>query len=215
VSTENDAPARIDPFAAEELFQGATFVDLDLAGGRVARKEFDACTFRACKLATTTWERCVFERSVFEDCDLTRAVLSSTSLRGARFVRCKLLGVDFSKIAEHPDVSFSSCSLRYAAFHDVNLRGTSFTSCELQEAQLTGCSLIEADFAGSDLTDASISRCDLAGADFSEAHGVYFEPRQNAAKDAYVSVETAVMQAQRMGLRVAGYDAARARKRKR
>ena len=191
---------------AETLVQGESFDDLDGAGATLADKELFRCTFRHAKLADSRWQRCAFEACVFIECDLTRAVFVQSSLRGVTFQQCKLLGVDFSSLALNPEVTFVGSILRYVVMKDLNLRGTCFTDCEMQDAQLVDSSFVDADFNGSDLTGASFSRCELAGADFSAARGVYFEPRQNSAKGAFIAVETAVMIAQAAGLRVSGHD---------
>lgn len=199
-------------FDAQAFFEGESFDDVE--GAKVAHKEFFRCTFRNGKLAESRWERCSFEACTFIDCDLTRMVPMNSSWRGVTFKQCKLLGVDFSSLAVNPDVTFEGCILRYVVMNGVNLRGTRFSDCEMQDAQLVESSFIDADFTGSDLTGATFSRCDLAGADFSSARGVYFEPRQNTAKGAFVPVETAVMIAQAAGLRVAGHDDPPKRKRR-
>lgn len=201
-------------FEGKDFFEGETFDDLEAAHAVVANKELFRCTFRGSKLGDTRWERCTFEACVFSECDLTRMVPTNSALRGVTFQRCKLLGVDFSRMALNPEVTFEGCILRYVVMNDVNLRGTLFHDCEMQDAQFVESSFVDADFAGSDLTGASFSRCELAGADFSGARGVYFEPRQNSAKGAFIPIETAVMIAQAAGLRVSGHDEPPKRKRR-
>ena len=66
-----------------------------------------------------------------------------SSYNGVVFRDCKLLGADFARVAENPDVNFVRCNLRYVAFTDVNLRALAFEECELQEAQFASCSLID------------------------------------------------------------------------
>jgi fluoroquinolone resistance protein len=184
----------------------AIFTDLDGGGSHVADREFYRCTFNTVKLAEAQLERIVLEQCTFTDCDLTRCALKGVSLRGVTFTRCKLLGVDFSRISDNPDVSFDACILRYAAFAGLNLRNTTFSTCELQEAQFEGTSLVAARFPGSNVTGATWTRCDLSGSDFSLAEGLALDVRTNRVKDAYVPVETAVRLAQEAGLRVVGYD---------
>ena len=76
---------------------------------------------------------------------------------------------------------------------------------------LTGAE--DVDLGDSELERASFRRCSLGGADFSRAGDVGFEPAQNQAKDALISVETAIQLARAAGLRVAGHDAPRGARR--
>jgi fluoroquinolone resistance protein len=194
------------------LVEGQTFVDIDI--GRVAGLEFFNCRFERCRFVEATLSRCVFERCVFDGCDLTRVRLGQSGLRGVHFVDSKLLGVEFAGAADNPEMHFERCVLRHAAFHGVSLRGVRFSgACQLQEASFLEADLQDVDLADSDLERATFRRCGLGGADFSGASGVWFEPAQNQAKDALISVETAVHLARAAGLRVAGHDAPRGARR--
>jgi fluoroquinolone resistance protein len=189
-----------------DFVEGEVFADLDNKGAEVANKELYRCTFRGGTLAEARFERVVFEACVFEDCDLTRISLKHCSARGVRFVRCKLLGVHFSALGDHPEVQFDGCDLRYAVFDGQSLRGTRFVDCQLPQASFNDADLADADFSGSELEGAVFARCDLAGADFSTSTGLLLEPSKNKAKDAMLSVDAAVQLARSFGLRVTGYD---------
>jgi fluoroquinolone resistance protein len=171
----------------------------------LAGQELYRCAFRGVKWPELRLEGAKLERCTFEDCDLTRTVLAGVSLRGVVFRRCKMLGVDFTKLADDPDVTFEHSILRYANISAVNLRGSKLDSCELQEARFFEANLIDVDFAGSDLAGATFDRCDLTGADFAHAAHVFIDPRVNNAKGCIVPLETAVMMAQAQGISVAGY----------
>ena len=148
----------------------------------------------------------VFERCEFVGCDLTKLLWGSSSLRGVRFVDCKLMGVNFAGAADNPEFSFDGCLMRYSVFDGVNLRGIHFHNCHLHDASFVECDLNDADFGGCDLEGAVLRNCRMAGADFSTATGLFFEPAQNRARDAYISPETAIQLARAAGLRVAGTD---------
>ena len=81
---------------AAAFLEEQAFDDVELAGASLADKELYRCSFTRVKAAESRWSACIFESCTFTDCDLTRADLVGVSFRGARFVRCKLLGVDFS-----------------------------------------------------------------------------------------------------------------------
>jgi len=201
-------------FTSADSFEDQTFDDLELDAASIEGKEFFRCTFRNAKLPESRWLHCSFEACSFIDCDLTRMKLLSSALRGVTFTGCKLLGADFSQVSANPDVTLDTCILRYFIVDGQNLRAIRFSDCELQDGQFSETSLIESDFIRCDLTGCSFSRCDLGGADFSTSHGLYFDPRQNKAKDAFLPVESAVLMAQALGLRVEGYNEAAKRKRR-
>jgi fluoroquinolone resistance protein len=186
------------------LVEGQTFVDEDIS--HLAGIEFFTCRFEGCRLADARLSKVVFERCEFVGCDLTKLLWGSSSLRGVRFVDCKLMGVNFAGAADNPEVSYDGCLMRYSVFDGVNLRGIHFNNCHLHDASFVECDLNDADFGGSDLEGAVLRNCRMAGADFSTATGLFFEPAQNRARDAYISPETAIQLARAAGLRVAGTD---------
>lgn len=198
---------------AGALVEAEVFVDVAVTS--LPRCELYKCRFENCRFPEATLSRVVFEGCEFVDCDLTRVSWGQSPLRAVTFVDCKLLGVNFSKAGDDPDVVFQRCLLRYAVFDGVNLRGARFEDCQMQEASFVEADLQDADFGGSDLTHAVLTRCSLGGANFSTSTGLFFETSQNQCKDAFVAVETAIQMAQAAGLRVAGYDDARPSKRKR
>lgn len=195
------------------LVEGEAFVDVDIAG--VAGVEVYKCRFDNCRFVEARFDKVVFEAVEFKDCDLTRVAWGSSSLRGAKFIDCKLLGVNFSALNDNPDVSFERCLLRYAVFDGVALRGAKLFDCNLAEASFNEADLRDCDFSQSDFTHAVMKKCSLAGADFSTSTGLSFDPAANQSKDAFIAVETAVQIAQAAGLRVAGYDDAKGSKKPR
>lgn len=210
-TTEQSASTRdLASAPAGTLVEAEVFVDVDLS--RLTKLELYRCRFEGCRFPEASLSGVVFEACTFIDCDLTRARLGDSSFRGVVFRDCKLLGVDFGRAAANPEVTFERCLLRYAVFDGVNLRGTTFSDCQIQEATFVEADLQDASFAGCDLSLSTFRRAALGGVDFSDAVGVFFEPRENQSKDAYIAVETAVQLARQAGLRVAGYDKPRAAK---
>lgn len=194
-------------FAAGTLVEEETIADETFS--HLAGVEFDRCRFERCRFADARLSRVVFERCVFVDCDLSRVAFGDSGLRGVRFEECRLFAVDFAGAADNPEVAFVRSVVRSASFSGVNLRRATFTACQLQEATFVDADLQDVDFAGSELDGASFQRCRLGGADFSTTSGLHFEPSKNQAKDALISVETAIQLARAAGLRVVGFDDAR------
>ncbi len=193
-----------------DLIEDATFADANTT--TVVGAEYYKCRFERCELAGATCKGAVFESCTFVDCDLTRVAWAGAPLRDARFVDCKLVGADFGRAGDNPELHFERCLMRYTSFDGVNAGGVVYVDCQLQEATFVEANLRDAEFSGSDLSGATFKNASLAGADFSTAVGVFFDAKENQSKDAYISVDTAVAMAQARGLRVAGYDKERSKK---
>jgi uncharacterized protein YjbI with pentapeptide repeats len=190
---------------AQDTFEGETFVGLDLQHAALAEKEFFRCTFENCLLQESRWKRSRLEACVLRGCDLTRAAFPETGLRGVRFEKSKLMGIDFTPVSSNPELSFEDCDLRYASFSELNLRQATFLRCVAREANFLQVDLSDADFAGTELLGANFTGCSLTRTDFRLATGLALDPRRNSVKDTQVAVEAAVALAHGMGLVVAGY----------
>jgi uncharacterized protein YjbI with pentapeptide repeats len=201
------------PFT-EDFLEEQTFTELTLEKLALSHREFYRCTFRHCTFTEARFEKVVLESCVFEDCDLTRISVPHSAFRGVRFVRCKVMGVHFSALSAHPELSFEGCDLRYTVFDGQQLRGGKFIDSKFDEASFEGCDLVDADFSGSTLTGAVFGGCELAGADFASATGLFLDPSRNRAKDAFIGPDAAVELARHLGLRVAGHDAPRKKSRR-
>jgi uncharacterized protein YjbI with pentapeptide repeats len=186
-----------------DLFEDETFTGIDLPAADLREKEFQRCVFRRCKLPGSRWASSKLEDCLFEDCDLSRFEPRDLALRGVRFQRSKLMGVDWTDVRPHPDVSFEACDLRYSSFVKVSLRRTRFLACTAREANFLETDLTDADFAESDLTGTTILDCTLQKANFSRAIGALIDPVRNKVKGTQVSAETAILIAESFGMSVA------------
>ncbi|MFP2904772.1 pentapeptide repeat-containing protein [Pyxidicoccus sp. 3LFB2] len=201
--TDPEAAAR--RLSQEAFFENETFTDLELQGGDLGEKEFYRCTFLRAQLQESRWRNTILEACVFNSCDLTRAQLKSTGLRGVRFEGSKLMGVDFTDVSANPEVTFEECLLRYASFVGLSLRKTEFLRCSALEANFFDLDLSEADFSGTNLAGSNFRGCTLTRTNFSQASGLFLDPARNRVKGTRVPVETAVSLAQSLGLQVTGF----------
>lgn len=196
----------LERLRSETDLENETFVGLDAQGLDLGGKELYRCTFRQVRLQETRWRRARLEDCVLEDSDLTRIDPAGLALSGVVFRRSKLLGVDFTDLGANPDLRFEECNLEYAVFRRTNLRKTKLLGSNLRGATFVDCDLVEADLSGSDLSGASFEQCRMRKADLGGAHGAYVDPTRNEIKDLRISVESAVLLAQALGLRVAGHE---------
>jgi uncharacterized protein YjbI with pentapeptide repeats len=143
---------------------------------------------------------------VFEGCDLARMVPTQLALRDVSFKACRLMGVDFADVAQFPIVSFEDCNLKYASFASLPLKKVSFKRCSLIEATFLEVGLSDARFEDCQLAGARFDGCDLRRARFNGAQELFIDPAKNKLKDAQVPLETAVLIASSLGLKVLGFS---------
>lgn len=196
----------LESLKAGDYFEDELFEGLDLQGFDFAEKEFFRCVFRNANLQESCWNRARLEDCAFEGCDLTRMVPGDLRAYGVRYQGCKVMGVEWTGSVRDPQFSFEDCNLRYASFLSVNLRATRFLRCRVTEANFIDVDLVEADFAGSDLTGSSFEGANLMRADLSTAQGAFVDPAKNRVKDLRIPVETAVLLAASLGMRVGGFN---------
>jgi fluoroquinolone resistance protein len=189
------------PFAAGDSFEDQVFADLDLTTADLAEKDFVRCTFRKIHLTESRWQRARLEDCVFDGCDLMRMQPLALALRGVEFLKCRLIGVDWTGIAPNPSVAFEECNLQYASFVKANLTGTAFRRCRAIEVNFIDTRLQQATFDGCDLSGANFDGCDLQKADFSTAIGFFADPVKNRVKGARINAWTAMALATSLGFR--------------
>lgn len=171
----------------EAEIEGADLVGVDLGG-----KELVRSTLRRCKLAGTRWSGTRIEDTTIEASDLTRARVDGLGLRGARFVRSKLMGIDWSALSDFPDVSFEECNLEYTTFVGLALRKVRFDRCVMTEASFVRTDLQSAVFDGCRMAGVRFEDCDLRSASMASASDVLVDPRSNKVKGLRVSEDAAV-----------------------
>ena len=190
----------------EDEYVGEELEGLDLAGETLRERLFDDCVLKGWTLNEAALRSCRFDDCTFRGCDLTMAKLYDCRLRGVRFERCKLMGVDFSLAYQLGfDVSFEDCVLSYASFSGMNVKGLEVIRCRAHEAIFDDADLRDADFTESDLAGARFSGADLRGADLSGASGYVIDPAYSKLKGTRMSIEGALATARLFGIEVDGF----------
>jgi fluoroquinolone resistance protein len=194
----------VDDIKAKEFFEAEDIFAIDLHEVSLSGKEFDDCTFRQVKLQESRLGGLRLSDCRFEDCDLTAIHPQGMKAQQVHFARCKMVGVQWSELAQYPQVEFHECQLRYATFLGLDLRRARFIRCDIREATFLRMDLTEADFDGSDLTGTKFEDCQLRKADFTAATGAWLDPANNRVKDARISLESAALVALSFGMCVEG-----------
>lgn len=203
---DDDDGSDLESLLRGRSFEDRTFTGLEMQEADLAGKEFAGCTFVGCKAQESRWRGCRLEDCVFDRCDLTQARPAGMVAGKLQFRGCKLMGVEWTELGRFVNLGFSECTLQFASFLRLSLCRTQFVDCTITEANFFEVDLGEADFRGSSLTGSVFRGCKLRKTDFSAATGVFVDPAANEAREAIVPVESAVLLAMHLGLRVAGYS---------
>jgi fluoroquinolone resistance protein len=164
--------AALTPFLPEDYNEDIDFTDCRSVGP-FRDLRFEVCTFTRCH-----FERARFENVSFIDCrwvdsELSMAELNQTAFNGVIFERCRLRGIDWTRInAGLLSMEFHECVLDFGNFEGLKLKKTPFLKCSIEEATFDGADLREVVFSGSKLTRATFARSDLRKADFRDTEAL-------------------------------------------
>jgi len=151
-------------------------------------KDFERCTFTNCDFTACDFLGVAFTDCSFISCNFSEAKINYVALRDAQFTDCNFNGVNFSMVDSLLfGVGFKDCTLDYAKFYTLKLKGTTFSSC----------SLIAVDFMSTDLTGVIFDDCNLHkavfidaianNADFTTSYNFSIDPEKNKLKKAKFS----------------------------
>lgn len=153
-------------FHPDEYNEEIDYVDCR-ATGPIRDLKFEACSFTRCNFEKARFENVSFIDCRLVDCDLSLADLTQTAFNGVVFERCRIRGVDWTRInAVLVSWEFHECVLDFGNFEGMKLIKSRFLKCSIEEATFDGADLREADFTGSKLTRATFANSDLRKADF-------------------------------------------------
>lgn len=139
-------------------------------------EEYYDCTFVKCDFSELQIADTVFDRCVFQDCNLSMTAFKGV-LQDVSFVRCKMVGADFSAVGRTSGgLEFDRSVLDYGVFVRVKLRRTVFSGCMMRHASFDSADLAESSFGGTDLAGTSFLKADLRSCDFSEAYNFCMNP---------------------------------------
>ncbi len=189
--------------AASSSYTKETFTDVTLEQVSLSRSSFTDCTIVKCRLSGVDLTAADFADCVFEHCEMSLPKLINTGLHGVKFVDCKLVGADFTKISQQFfDVSFSNCLVEMCNFSALKMKKMSFVRCVLRETRFVESQLSEANFEGSDLDGAVFHGCHLEKANFYQAKNYSIDPRTNNIQGAIFSLPEAISLIEGLGVKL-------------
>lgn len=171
------------------LHEEKTFEKIDYSEKKLSDREFIACEFIDCNFQKSDLSHNDFMDCTFNGCNLSLAVLNGTGIKNARFIDCKLMGIDFSRCNSFLfSVFFQNCHLDYCSFFQLKMKKTSFLNCSLKDVDFAETDLSMSLLDNCDLLNASFMRSILEKTDFRTAINYAFDPELNKIKKAKFSL---------------------------
>lgn len=180
----------------EDEYYGETFADMEFAQKELAFVRFYDCTFRNCDFGDTVFKGCKFSGCAFESCNLNFMKLTDSEYRDVRFVKSRLVGVnwteaDWPRTAGRALLSFDQCTVSHSTFIGLRLPKTKMTDCMAKNVDFRDADLTESDFGGSELSESLFGDTILVGADFRRATDYAINPTDNRIQKAKFSLPEA------------------------
>lgn len=159
-------------------FENQSFSNALLATlGDLAASTFYACTFENVDFSLlASAKRLRFLECRFKQCNLSNLKVMAFSFKEARFVGCKLVGINWAACAAFENPDFQDCKLDLSTFQGLPLKNLKCLECTANEVDFSGAHLAGADFSGTLLRGSSFNGADLSAADFRGAKEYSINP---------------------------------------
>lgn len=168
-------------------YDKTSFEDMSLTGEIIKSKDFEECLFRNCSLINCVLEKCRLVNCKFEGCVLSAVNPMNSYISDVAFVRCKVIGCDWTRTAQIMGLEFDDCQLNYSNFSMLKLRKMKMVKCECCEVDFTGTDLSEGSFNGTNFERSIFSKTNLTRASLLGAINYSIDPRNNTLKKARFS----------------------------
>ena len=137
---------------------------------------------------------CRFLDCIFDGCTLSAVQLPGSSFPGARFIRSKVIGVDWSKAKRSNlgTLEFTECELNYSSFAQLSMKKLKLKQCRCREVDFVEADLTDGDFGGTDFEMSRFFKTNLTNVNFRKASHYSIDVRNNTIKKAQFSLPEAV-----------------------
>ncbi len=168
------------------------FTTHSLTAENIEKVTFDECTFIDCRFVD-----CKFEKCVFIECEFQQSVISAIDPVSSRFLRpkfnrCKVIGIDWSKINKLENASFIECQLDYSNFSSLQIPRTKMIKCSAKEVRFTETDLSDGVFTDTDFQGSTFFKTNLSHADFRGAKNYSIDVSNNVIKKARFTLPEAL-----------------------
>ena len=171
----------------EQTFHSLKAAQLPLQG-----VTFEACQFVDCDFSANVWHSVRLQECQFTRCNLGLWQLPYSELASVQFDDCKLLGVDWTRVAWPslaltPRLQFRHCLLDDSSFFGLALDEMVLTGCQARDVDFRDCHLRRADLRDSDLAHSLFGNTDQRATNLTEARDYDIDLRHNQLKGAKFS----------------------------
>jgi uncharacterized protein YjbI with pentapeptide repeats len=187
VEEDQPSPDFLDSFYEGSCFSGLSCRELELRD-----VEFFQCRFVGCAFFQSIFQQCHFEQCVFDKCDLSMMKATGSRLIDVRFLKSKMLGIDWTLVAIPMTVAFQESNISHSSFQRLSLQKMELTECVAHEVDFMGANLTKATFAQTDFLGSRFVNTNLSGANFSRATNYAIDPTANRLKKAIFSLPEAM-----------------------
>lgn len=168
------------------------FDRLSLTGETIKSKTFEDCEFSNCSFIDCKFENNKFLNCNFVECTLSAVVPMSCKLNEVSFLKCKVIGIDWTKATDIRDVNFTECQINFSSFKLLKIPKTRMVKCEAKEVDFIETDLSFGDFSHTDFENSRFFKANLTGADFRGAKNYYIDARVNTLKQTHFSLPDAL-----------------------
>jgi uncharacterized protein YjbI with pentapeptide repeats len=168
------------------------FTRLSLTGETFKAIAFDECEFAACSFINCKFEKSKFLNCRFNECVLSAVVPMDCRLNEVRFLKCKVIGIDWTKTQQVRDLDFAESQVNYSSFKLMSLPKTRLIKCEAKEVDFTEADLSQGDFRQTDFEGSRFFKTNLSFANFKGAKNYYIDARNNTLKQTRFSLPDAL-----------------------
>lgn len=157
----------------QQHYVNVSFSQLDISNSQHQQLIFEDCHFEQCNFSYAQLTFCQFIDCSFSHANLSLAQLIHCSFSSCRFNACKLVGVDWTRIAwsnlsTGSDLQFYQSKLNESSFHNMQLACLVIDQCQVhgvdfREAKLNNSRFVDSDFYNSLFLNTKLSCVDFTG----------------------------------------------------
>lgn len=168
-----------------------TFSKLNLIEAEVRGKEFDKCRFEKSSFLQCDFQACRFIDCTFSGCMISATKFKSSTLVDTLFTDSKIMGIDWTRIANARGFQFTKCELLNLGFGFMKLPNMIMTDCAAHEVDLMETDCTGAVFDGTDFHKSLFLRTNLTNASFRRAYNYAIDFHHNTLKNAVFTMPEA------------------------
>ncbi|MDP6126598.1 MAG: pentapeptide repeat-containing protein [Planctomycetota bacterium] len=176
----------------KETYYQEKLVKLSINGEDIQSRVFEDCEFDNCSFGGSRFEKCRFLNCKFVECDVSNIIPMNCEFREVGFIKCKAIGIDWTKTQKIIKLSFSECLLNYSNFRLLKLPEITMVKCEAKEVDFIEADLTGGDFKNTDFDQSVFFKTNLTKVDFSRATNYSIDIKTSTVTNARFSLPEAM-----------------------